>query len=136
MADLTETDAATSAAEFDSRFDQAIDEASQSAVQLDGGGVMWVEPTKALTAIDLDSGSGTQDALFAAAPSAIARALRLRQIGGLVAIDLPRAKPSVMHRVRDDLDAAMAVIPRSSEILGQSRWSLVNFCCSAGGASK
>lgn len=121
LADLTETDAATSAAEFDSRFDQAIDEAFQSAVQLDGGGVMWVEPTKALTAIDLDSGSGTQDALYAAAPAAIARALRLRQIGGLVAIDLPRAKPSVMHRVRDDLEAAMAVIPRSPEILGQTR---------------
>ncbi len=121
LADLTETDAATSAAEFDSRFDQAIDEAFQSAVQLDGGGVMWVEPTKALTAIDLDSGSGTQDALYAAAPAAIARALRLRQIGGLVAIDLPRAKPSVMLRVRDDLEAAMAVIPRSPEILGQTR---------------
>ena len=121
LADLTETDAATSAAEFDSRFDQAIDEAFQSAVQLDGGGVMWVEPTKALTAIDLDSGSGTQDALYAAAPAAIARALRLRQIGGLVAIDLPRAKPSVMQRVRDDLEAAMAVIPRSPEILGQTR---------------
>ncbi len=121
LADLTETDAATSAAEFDSRFDQAIDEAFQSAVQLDGGGVMWVEPTKALTAIDLDSGSGTQDALFAAAPSAIARALRLRQIGGLVAIDLPRAKPPVMQRVGDDLGAAMAVIPRSPEILGQTR---------------
>ena len=121
LADLTETDAATSAAEFDSRFDQAIDEAFQSAVQLDGGGVMWVEPTKALTAIDLDSGSGTQDALFAAAPAAIARALRLRQIGGLVAIDLPRAKPRVMQRVRGDLEAAMAVIPRSPEILGQTR---------------
>ena len=121
LADLTETDAATSAAEFDSRFDQAIDEAFQSAVQLDGGGVMWVEPTKALTAIDLDSGSGTQDALYAAAPAAIARALRLRQIGGLVAIDLPRAKPPVMQRVRDDLEAAMAVIPRSPEILGQTR---------------
>ena len=121
LADLTETDAATSAAEFDSRFDQAIDEAFQSAVQLDGGGVMWVEPTKALTAIDLDSGTGTQDALYAAAPAAIARALRLRQIGGLVAIDLPRAKPSVMQRVRDDLEAAMAVIPRSPEILGQTR---------------
>ena len=35
--------------------------------------------------------------------------------------DLPRAKPSVMQRVRDDLEAAMAVIPRSPEILGQTR---------------
>ena len=53
--------------------------------------------------------------------AAIARALRLRQIGGLVAIDLPRAKPPVMRRVRDDLDMALAAIPRSPEILGQTR---------------
>lgn len=121
LAKITETDGTAAAAEFDNRFDQAIDEACQSSVQLDGGGVMWVEPTKALTAIDLDSGTGTQEALFAAVPAAIARALRLRQIGGLVAIDLPRAKPPVMRRVRDDLDMALAAIPRSPEILGQTR---------------
>ncbi len=94
------------AGDFDALWDRMIDESTRSDIPLAGGGVMWVEPTRALTAIDLDSGSGDLAALFNAAPQAIARQLRLRQTGGLVAVAL---------------EHALARDARSPERIGRSR---------------
>ena len=98
-----------------------IDESTRSDIPLAGGGVMWVEPTRALTAIDLDSGSGDLAALFTAAPQAIARQLRLRQTGGLVAVDMPRASPAAGRGFDEALEHALARDPRSPERIGHSR---------------
>ena len=98
-----------------------IDESTRSDIPLAGGGVMWVEPTRALTAIDLDSGSGDLAALFTAAPQAIARQLRLRQTGGLVAVDVPRASPAAGRGFDEALEHALARDPRSPERIGHSR---------------
>ena len=98
-----------------------IDESTRSDIPLAGGGVMWVEPTRALTAIDLDSGSGDLAALFTAAPQAIARQLRLRQTGGLVAVDVPRASPVAGRGFDEALEHALARDPRSPERIGHSR---------------
>ena len=98
-----------------------IDESTRSDIPLAGGGVMWVEPTRALTAIDLDSGSGDLAALFNAAPQAIARQLRLRQTGGLVAVDVPRASPAAGRGFDEALEHALARDPRSPERIGHSR---------------
>ena len=107
--------------DFDALWDKVIDETTRPNIQLAGGGVMWVEPTRALTAIDLDSGSGDLAALFSAAPNAIAHQLRLRQTGGLVAVDVPRASPAAGRGFDEALDRALARDPRSPERMGRSR---------------
>ena len=109
------------AGDFDALWDRMIDESTRSDIPLAGGGVMWVEPTRALTAIDLDSGSGNLAALFTAAPQAIARQLRLRQTGGLVAVDVPRASPAAGRGFDEALEHALARDPRSPERIGRSR---------------
>ncbi len=78
-----------------SMADNAQDEALQTVFPLPGGGSLAVEPTRALTAIDVDLGAraGTEAkraaraANFAALATA-ARVLRLKGLGGLVVIDL------------------------------------------------
>jgi Ribonuclease G/E len=61
---------------------------------LPGGGRLFIEPTQALTAIDVDVGAAVGDARRAAvranleALQTAARLLRLKSLGGLVAIDL------------------------------------------------
>ena len=109
------------ASDFDAQWDAMIDESTRPDIPLAGGGVMWVEPTRALTAIDLDSGSGDLAALFTAAPQAIARQLRLRQTGGLVAVDVPRASPAAGRGFDEALEHALARDPRSPERIGRSR---------------
>jgi Ribonuclease G/E len=77
---------------------EAADVAEEAALQIEhplpGGGRLFIEPTQALTAIDVDVGSAGGDARRAAgranqeAVAAAARLLRLKGLGGLVAIDL------------------------------------------------
>lgn len=69
-----------------------IDRLSSPAVALDGGGMMYVEPTRALVAVDVNTGS---DASLAAAikanmacARALPRALRLRGLGGQIVLDI------------------------------------------------
>ena len=71
--------------------------------------MMTIEPTRALTAVDVDA-AAARDPLTANldAAEAIARHLRLRNIGGLVVIDfisMPdrRARGQVMTRLRRSL---------------------------------
>ena len=109
------------AGDFNVLWDMMIDESTRSDIPLAGGGMMWVESTRALTAIDLDSGIGDLAALFTAAPQAIAQQLRLRQTGGLVAVDVPRASPAASRTFDKALDNALARDPRSPERIGRSR---------------
>ena len=75
--------------------DGAQDEALQTLFALPGGGSLAVEPTRALTAVDVDLGGrpggeakrAARAANFAALGVA-ARVLRLKGLGGLVVIDL------------------------------------------------
>jgi ribonuclease E len=81
---------------------------------LPGGGMLTIEPTAALVAIDVDVGgrSGSSDperlarsANIEAASEAL-RQLRLRNLGGLIAIDFismrsPRSKADVLAAVKD-----------------------------------
>lgn len=74
--------------------DAAQDAALAVEHPLPGGGSIAVEPTRALTAIDVDLGARTGDARRAAraanltAIAEAARVLRLKGLGGLVVIDL------------------------------------------------
>jgi ribonuclease G len=68
---------------------------SSSRVELPGGGWITIEPTQALTAMDVNSGSFTESggrdetslAVNLQAAAEIGRQLRLRDIGGLIVVD-------------------------------------------------
>jgi Ribonuclease G/E len=75
--------------------DEAQAEALESRFALPGGGAIFVEVTRALTAVDVDAGDRAGDtakrltrAANLAALAEAARVLRLKGLGGLTAIDL------------------------------------------------
>ena len=110
---------------FAGDWDAVIADCCSDQVTLSGGGRLWIEPTRALTAIDLDSGSGDLASLLAEAPSVIAAQLRLRQTGGLVAIDVPRAAKAASGRFDAALEAALGRDSRHPERIGRTRGGLV-----------
>ncbi|MBV5260553.1 ribonuclease E/G [Synechococcus moorigangaii CMS01] len=77
------------------RVNAAIREALKPRVELPSGGYIIIEPTEALTVIDVNSGSFTQSATAREtvlwtnyeAATEIARQLRLRNIGGVIVVD-------------------------------------------------
>ena len=73
------------------RYDIAgqLDQALSNRVSLPSGGWLMIETTEAMTTIDVNSGGDTADArgVNLEAAQAIGRQLRLRALGGLVAID-------------------------------------------------
>lgn len=72
---------------------KAIDDAVAAAlaveIEIADGAHLWIEPTRALTAIDIDVGASSQSGaeINLAGAREIARQLRLRRLGGLIAID-------------------------------------------------
>ena len=77
------------------RVNAAIREALKPRVDLPSGGYIIIEPTEALTVIDVNSGSFTRSATSretvlwtnCEAATEIARQLRLRNIGGVIIVD-------------------------------------------------
>jgi ribonuclease E len=77
------------------RVNAAIKEALKPRVDLPSGGYVIIEPTEALTVIDVNSGSFTRSATAretvlwtnSEAATEIARQLRLRNIGGVIIVD-------------------------------------------------
>lgn len=77
------------------RVNAAIREALKPRVDLPSGGYVIIEPTEALTVIDVNSGSFTRSATAretvlwtnSEAATEIARQLRLRNIGGVIIVD-------------------------------------------------
>ncbi len=77
------------------RINAAIREALKPRVDLPSGGYIIIEPTEALTVIDVNSGSFTRSATAretvlwtnSEAATEIARQLRLRNIGGVIIVD-------------------------------------------------
>jgi Rne/Rng family ribonuclease len=105
---------------------EQLEGALQPVVPLPGGGSLIIQPTAALTAIDVNGG-GRQplDANLAAAGE-IARQLRLRRIGGTTVvdfIDLPAR--TVRARVLAALRDAVADDPAPVQAFAMSRFGLV-----------
>lgn len=70
----------------------ALEEAQGARVPLGGGADMYVEPTRALVAVDVNTGKDTSPAAGTKANFAVAkalpRALRVRGLGGQIVLDL------------------------------------------------
>lgn len=117
------------AAEWPLDIDALFDAALAPLVPLAGGGAMHIEEARAAVLIDVDTGSpqtgsAERTALAAnlAAVRAVARELRLRQLGGGIVVDfaaLDGVRPR--ERVRQALAAALAADPAKPQLLGWTR---------------
>lgn len=104
-------------------------------VALASGGALVIEATEALTVIDVDSGGRSArtgrsgDAALATnldAAGEIARQLRLRNIGGLIAIDfIGMAKSSERRHVVETLGAAITADPVPARVSEMSEFGVV-----------
>jgi ribonuclease G len=112
--------------------DDAFEAALMPTVPLGQGGSLVIEPTAALTAIDVNTGGrgGRQGRAILetnlAAAAEIARQVRLRNLGGLIAVDFVRM------REREDRDqvlaamrAALAEAAPEAQLAGFTRFGLV-----------
>jgi len=108
-------------------LDEAIAALAKPRVALPDGGSVVIEPTEALTAIDVNAGpeSNALSANLAAAKE-IARQLRLRHIGGIVVIDfISMSRERDRDQVVDALKAAVADDPSQTHIVPMSPLGLV-----------
>ena len=116
------------------KLDALVDAGLSPTAPIPGGGVLTIEPTSALVAIDVDSAArrGPSDPerfardLNLAAAEEAARQLRLRGLGGLVAIDFVsmrdrRAQEAVTAAVK----AATADDPWGVTVAAMSRFGVV-----------
>jgi ribonuclease G len=85
---------------------EALDALLSPRVDLPGGGHMWLEPTRALVAVDVNTGPDTSPAAALKANVAAARdlprQLRLRGLGGQVAVDfapIPKRDRHILDQV-------------------------------------
>ncbi|MHC4605479.1 MAG: Rne/Rng family ribonuclease [Planctomycetota bacterium] len=116
-------------------IEQQIEQLNQGAVPLPSGGSVVIEQTEALTAIDVNSGrwvreTNPEDLAYRTNQEAareIMRQLRLRDMGGIIAIDFidmksERHRHSIEERVRQEAGrdrAQIVVLPMSQFCLMQ-----------------
>lgn len=120
----------------DAPIDQWL-EAVDEHVSLPGGGAITIEKTRALWAIDIDSGTSASPFNVAkAAMPIIAAQLRLRGIGGLICIDVPNLR---QRRQRDEifsaLEAACEPDPNIIKVAPMSRFGVIEMTRSRTGRS-
>ena len=116
-------------AEWPVELDALFDWALADKVALAGGGSVHIESTHAAVLIDVDSGSPetgsperTGVAVNLAAVDAIARQIRLRNLGGGIVIDfIGLENRRLRERLRDALADALASDPACPKILGWTR---------------
>jgi ribonuclease G len=116
-------------AEWPIDFDEIFDQALSGTVAMMGGGAIHIEATRAAVLIDVDSGTpeggspeGNRLAVNLAAADAIARHIRLRNLGGGIVVDFAGLEDRKMRsRVRDRFVEAVAPDPACPQILGWTR---------------
>jgi ribonuclease G len=111
--------------ELDAIFDRALSQ----TFALDGGGRVNIEATRAGVMIDVDTGTpetGSPEraglSVNLAAANAIAREIRLRNLGGGIVIDFVGLNHrGLRERVRDALTKELAPDPACPQVLGWTR---------------
>lgn len=120
-------------AQMRSRLDALVEDALARAAPIPGGGLLSIEPTAALTAIDVDSGarqgSGDPDRfaldLNIAAAQEAARQIRLRNLGGVIAIDFVNMRAKHHRKALEDaVRAAFAADPWTVQLGGLSQFGV------------
>jgi len=108
-------------------LDDAIAALGEPRVALANGGSLVIEPTEALTAIDVNAGPEVNTlSVNLAAAAEIARQLRLRHIGGIIVIDfISMGRERDQDQVVSALKAAVADDPSQTYIVPMSPLGLV-----------
>lgn len=110
------------------RIDAAEEEALSTVLPIAGGGDVAIEPTRAMIAVDVDTGNNPLSVgkLNAAAARLIFRQLRLRSLGGIVAIDFAAMR---VKNERAALEATLRSLakrdPAQVDVLPLSRFGVV-----------
>lgn len=96
-------------------------------VPLPGGGSLVIEPTEALTAIDVNAGEkGNPTSVNLSAAGEIARQIRLRQIGGLIVVDaLKMSARADRSKMLNALNRACASDPAGVRVFDMTKLGLV-----------
>ncbi|WP_299850395.1 ribonuclease E/G [uncultured Roseovarius sp.] len=99
-----------------------IDALRQAKAPLSGGAFMFIEPTRALTAVDVNTGADTSPAAGMkanlAAAKELPRQLRLRGIGGQITLDLAPMNKKDRRQFENTLRAAFRLDPVESALVG------------------
>lgn len=121
-------------------IEEQVEEALSAALTLPGGGRITIEHSRAMTVIDVDSGSagaasssapqkGSRTLALAVnleAASEIARQLRLRNCGGLIAIDfIDMADKTARKTLEQAMADAVACDPSPTELAPLSRFGIM-----------
>lgn len=115
------------------KLDAAIEDALARIAPIPGGGVLTIEPTSALVAIDVDAGgrAGSGDPekfaldLNIAAAHEAARQIRLRGLGGVIAIDFVSLRSKGHNKqLEEAVRAAFAGDPWSVQFGALSRFGV------------
>jgi ribonuclease G len=108
-------------------LDEAIAALAEPRVPLSGGASLVIEPTEALTVIDVNAGPDANAlSVNLTAADEIGRQLRLRHIGGIVVIDfISMTRPRDRDRIVDALKVAVADDPAQTYIVPMSALGLV-----------
>jgi Ribonuclease G/E len=101
---------------------EAVTALLRSEVQLGGGARMWIEPTRALVAVDVDTGGDTSPAAALKANLAAARELprqlRLRGLGGQICVDAAPMPKGQRKQIDQALRAALRRDPVETALVG------------------
>ncbi len=120
-------------AAFDAVLEAELASLADPSIELPGGMRGTIVPTPALTAIDLDGGSGTaaraeksaaQFAANRAALPGLARQIRLRNLSGAILVDLAGLPVRRREALGRDFAAALADDPALPRLLGFTRLGL------------
>jgi ribonuclease G len=110
--------------------------ALEPVVQIAGGGTLIIQPTAALTAIDVDGGGRGALEVDLAAADEVARQLRLRQLGGTIVVDfVDLGSARERARLMQALRRALAEDPTPAEVMPASRLGLVQISRQRSGPS-
>jgi Ribonuclease G/E len=118
---------------FDDEIEAALEALGETVCDLPGGARASVHPTPALTAIDVDlagasAARGAKTAVHAAGNRALlpalARQIRLRNLGGAIVVDLAGLSPKRRAALGPDFAAALADDPLRPRFLGFSALGL------------
>ena len=109
---------------------------AQPTVPLDGGGYLVIEPTEAMTVVDVNSGSyvgenSLEETVFAvnlAAAEEIARQVRLRNVGGIVVVDfIDMLDEAHREAVTEKLREKLALDKAKCNVLPMSEFCITQF---------
>lgn len=115
------------------KLDALIEDALARTAPVPGGGLLTIEPTAALVAIDVDAGGRTGSGdperfaldLNIAAAQEAARQIRLRSLGGIIAIDFVSMRAKAHNKALEDaVRDAFASDPWSVQLGGLSRFGV------------